>query len=169
MFEGILLVVLGIIAILVPEIFTLAIATLIGILLVIGGAMSLYRCTKAGKHAGHGWHVLAALLAIVAGVLLLVYPLHGTLTLTIILIALFFAQGVVKTIASWRMRPRQGWGWNLFNGLVDIALGVILWAGLPWSALWAIGLLVGISLLFAGWTAIMLAAGMRRMASTASS
>ena len=104
------------------------------------------------------------MLAVVAGVLLLVNPMEGVLTLTIVLIALFLSEGVMKAIGALNMRPAAGWIWMLVSGLVDIVLGVLLWSGLPGTALWAIGLLVGISLLFTGWTAVMLAAGMRRAA-----
>ena len=163
--EGIALIVLGTIAIVLPGVFTLAITTLIGVLLLVGGAIRLWRCLSGGDAGSHLWHILASVLAVVAGVLLLVNPMEGVLTLTIILIALFLAEGLMKAIGAVNMRPASGWVWMLVSGLVDIVLGVLLWSGLPGTALWAIGLLVGISLLFTGWTAVALSLGMRRMGS----
>ncbi len=162
MWEGIALIVLGSIAVIVPGIFSLAVTTLVGVLLLVGGAIRLWRCLSGGDAGSHLWHILAAILALVAGVLLLVNPMEGVLTLTVVVIALFLAEGVMKTIGAFSMRPRNGWVWMLVSGLVDIVLGALLWSGLPGTALWAIGLLVGISLLFPGWTAVMLAAGLKR-------
>lgn len=164
MWEGIALIVLGSIAIIVPAVFSLAITVLIGVLLLIGGAVRLWRCLRGGDSGSHLWHILAAVLAVIAGVLLLVNPAEGVLTLTVILIALFLAEGVIKSIGAIGMRPASGWLWMLISGLVDIVLGIVLWSGFPGSGMWAIGLLVGISLLFTGWTAVMLAGALRRSA-----
>lgn len=166
MWEGIALIVLGSIAVVVPAVFSLAITALIGVLLLVGGAVRLWRCLAGGDAGRHLWHILAAVLALIAGVLLLVNPLQGVLTLTVILIALFLAEGAMKCIGALGMRPAAGWLWMLVSGLVDIALGIVLWSGFPGTGLWAIGLLVGISLLFTGWTAVMLAAALRRGAAS---
>ena len=167
MLEAIVLILLGAVAVLAPGLFTLGVVALVGVLLVIGGGVRLYRCLAAGGHAGRGWHIAAALLALIAGVIILFHPWSGVLTLTIVLIALFLLEGLIKLTAALRFRPQHAWGWGLVSGLVDIALAVVLWAGLPGSALWAIGLLVGISLFFTGWTALMLSLAMRRMAGNA--
>jgi uncharacterized membrane protein HdeD (DUF308 family) len=161
--EAVILLLLGTIAILVPAIFSLAITTIIGALLAVGGVIRLFRCTRTGA----GWEAFAALLAAAAGIVILVFPLGGLLWLTIVLIALFLLEGVAKVVAALRHRPRHAWGWGLISGLVDIALGIILWLLLPLSALWAIGLLVGVSLLMTGWAAIMFSLGMRRLADEA--
>lgn len=162
MWEGIALIVLGSIAVILPGLFSLAVTTLVGVLLLVGGVIRLWRCLSGGDAGSHLWHILAAALAVIAGVLLLVNPVEGVLTLTVVVIALFLAEGVIKMIGAINMRPAGGWVWMLVSGLVDVALGVVLWAGLPGTALWAIGLLVGISLLFTGWTAVMLATGLRK-------
>jgi uncharacterized membrane protein HdeD (DUF308 family) len=162
MWEGIALIVLGSIAVILPGIFSLAVTTLVGVLLLVGGAIRLWRCLSGGDAGSHIWHILAAALAVIAGLLLLVNPVEGVLTLTVVVIALFLAEGVMKTIGAFNMRPANGWVWMMLSGLVDIVLGILLWSGLPGTAMWAIGLLVGISLLFTGWTAVMLAAGLKR-------
>lgn len=165
MFEGAVLIVLGTLAILLPFVFTMAIEQLIGILLVVGGLIRGYSAFKAPSARSVVWNVLAAVVAIAAGVLMLVYPLGGALTLTAIVIALLMVEGVTKILAAFQLKAGGGKGWVLFAGVMDVALGLILWFALPeGSYLWAIGLLVGISLLFTGWTAVMLAAAMRRAA-----
>jgi len=162
MWEGIALIVLGSIAVIVPGIFSLAVTTLVGVLLLVGGVIRLWRCLSGGDAGSHLWHILAAVLAVIAGLLLLVNPMEGVLTLTVVVIALFLAEGAMKVIGAFNMRPAHGWVWMLISGVVDVVLGAVLWSGLPGTALWAIGLLVGISLLFTGWTAVMLAAGLRK-------
>jgi uncharacterized membrane protein HdeD (DUF308 family) len=162
--EGIALIVLGSIAVVVPGIFSLAVTTLVGVLLLVGSAVRLWRCLSGGDAASHLWHIIAAALAVIAGVLLLSNPWEGVLTLTVVVIALFLAEGAMKMIGAFNMKPARGWLWMLVSGLVDVVLGLLLWSRLPGTALWAIGLLVGISLLFTGWTAVMLAAGLKRAA-----
>jgi uncharacterized membrane protein HdeD (DUF308 family) len=164
MLEGVVLIVLGTIAILVPVIFTLAVETLVGAVLVIGGLVRGYSAFKAPSTRSVMWSLIAALVAIVAGVLLLVFPLDGVLTLTAVVIALLIIEGVTKIVASFQINRARGWGWLLFTGILDLALGFILWIGLPGTALWAIGLLVGISLIFTGWTAVMFAGAMKSTA-----
>ncbi len=164
MLEGIILILLGLVAIVVPGFFTLAIETLIGALFLVGGAIRLWRCLRNGADTSRVWHVVASLAAIVAGVLLLANPFQGAVALTIIVVALFLTEGATKLAAAFRVRPGNGWVWLLVSGAVDIVLAVLLWAGLPGTAAWAIGLMVGISLLFGGWTAVMIASGLRRMA-----
>ena len=110
---------------------------------------------------------MASVVAIVAGVLILFDPFGGALALTAIIIALFIVEGITKIIAAFQHKSEPGWGWILFAGVLDLVLGVVLWAALPEDYMWVIGLLVGISLLFTGWTAVMLAAAMRRAAKDA--
>jgi uncharacterized membrane protein HdeD (DUF308 family) len=85
---------------------------------------------------------------------MLAFPLEGALTLTVFLIAFFLAEGVVKCFMAYEMRGQRGWGWTLFSGIASIIVGILLWVALPGSALWALGLLVGIDFLIFGWTLI---------------
>jgi uncharacterized membrane protein HdeD (DUF308 family) len=156
--------VLGTIAILVPALFTFAIETLIGIVLIVGGLIRGFSAFKEHTTRSMAWSLIAALVAIVAGVLMLAYPLDGALTLTAIVIALLIIEGVTKVVAAFQINRARGWGWLLFTGILDLALGFILWAGLPGTAVWTIGLLVGISLIFTGWTAVMFAGAMKAAA-----
>lgn len=167
MLEGVLLIVLGCLAILLPFLFTVAITLLVGILLLIGGIVRGYTAFKEHSRRSLIWNLVASVVAIVAGVLILFDPFGGALALTAIIIALFIVEGITKIIAAFQHKSEPGWGWILFAGVLDLVLGVVLWAALPEDYMWVIGLLVGISLLFTGWTAVMLAAAMRRAAKDA--
>ena len=94
---------------------------------------------------------------------LLQFPLRGVLTLTLLLIALFIFAGMFKIALSIHLRPLSSWGWLMFSGIVSICLGIIIWMGLPGTAKWAIGLLVGIELLFSGLTMTMFAMSIKNM------
>jgi uncharacterized membrane protein HdeD (DUF308 family) len=84
-------------------------------------------------------------------VLLIAQPLQGVLTLTMMLIALFILEGVVALFMAFELRKHmQNWGWTLFKGVIDLWLAFLIWSGWPGSATWAIGLLVGINMLFFG-------------------
>lgn len=95
-------------------------------------------------------------LFLVAGGWLAFFPLTGIVTLTIFLAAMFVVQGVIEIAMAFRIRPLDGWGWMLFAGLVALAVGILILFGLPSSATWAIGLLVGINLLMTGWAYLLL-------------
>jgi uncharacterized membrane protein HdeD (DUF308 family) len=159
LFEGIVLVVLGILAILVPEVASLAATVFLGWLLLLSGIIGLIATFRARRAPGFGWSLVSAIVAIVAGGLLLWWPVQGTLSLTAVLIAFLFAEGIVTVFYALEHRKALSgrWGWMLSSGIIDIVLGLILLAGLPGSALWALGLLLGINLLFGGWALIMMA------------
>jgi uncharacterized membrane protein HdeD (DUF308 family) len=150
--EGIVLVVLGVLAILVPPIGTLAVTFLFGWLLLISGIIGLIT-TLAARHApGYRWSLLSAVLGIVAGIVLLVFPIGGALSLTFLLIAFFLLEGFATIMfALEHSRQLSGrWGWMLASGIVDVILAAIIFAGLPFTAAWALGLLLGINLVFGG-------------------
>lgn len=154
---GILWIILGTLAIIMPFAATLALEMVFGVLFVIGGVAQLIQAFRAKGWGGAAFQVLGGLLALALGVILLLFPLQGVLTLTILLAAFFVAQGIVKVISAFRQQPSSGWGWLLFSGLLGIVVGIIIWAGLPGTAVWVLGLLVGIELIFSGWAMIMIA------------
>lgn len=164
--EGILLVVLGLIAILVPPIATLAVTIVLGWLFLISGVVGLYTSFMMRQAPGFWWSLISAALGIVVGLMLLARPLTGTVSLTLVLIAFFVVEGVASIMFSLEhKRELSGqWGWMLFSGLVDLVLAVIIFAGLPGTAAWAIGLLVGINMIFGGWALLLLALAARKAA-----
>jgi uncharacterized membrane protein HdeD (DUF308 family) len=150
--EGIVLIVLGLIAIVVPPIATLAVEILFGWLFLVSGILGL-ATTFWMRHApGFWWALLSAVLGIAAGIVLLAFPMSGVLSLTLILIVFFTIEGVATIMfALEHKRELTGrWGFMLASGIVDLVLAGIIFVGLPGTAAWAIGLLVGINMVFGG-------------------
>lgn len=154
---GVCMVVLGIAAICLPILATLAIEIVIGWLLIVGGIIHAINAFSARKWGGSAMNVLAAILYAVVGILLLAHPVAGILTLTIILAAFFLVEGIFKIIMAFQMRAMSNWGWMFVSGLIALALGTLIWIGWPQTAAWVIGLLVGIDLIFGGWAMLFIA------------
>jgi uncharacterized membrane protein HdeD (DUF308 family) len=163
LFEGILLVVFGLAAIIVPPIASLAVTILLGWMFLVSGAVGLVLTFWARRMPGFWWSLISAVLAIFAGLVLLARPEQGTVTLTIVFGAYFLAEGVATILYALEHRRElsQRWSWMLVAGLMDILIAGIILTGLPGSALWAIGLLAGINLLFGGTTLIGMALAAR--------
>jgi uncharacterized membrane protein HdeD (DUF308 family) len=166
LFEGILLVVFGLAAIVLPPLASIAVTILLGWLFVISGIAGLAFSFWARQQPGFWWSLASAVLALVAGIVLLVRPIEATLTLTVVVGAYFLAEGVATVMYALQHRAKlsERWGWLLAGGLMDILVAGIIITGLPGSALWAIGLLVGINLLFGGATLIGVALAARKRA-----
>lgn len=160
---GILFILMGAVAILVPLVATLALTLMVGILFIIGG---VYELARAWRHRGEGGRIvgitLFGILAVAAGIVLLAFPLQGAITLTLFLGIYFLASGVFRGIAAFDIRPTKGWGWLLFGGLVSVVIGVLILANLPASGLWVMGLLIGIDFLFFGTTLIAIVTAAKR-------
>jgi uncharacterized membrane protein HdeD (DUF308 family) len=157
--EGIVLVVLGTLAILLPALASLAATILFGWLLLISGIVGLGTTFMARQAPGFWWSLLSAALGIVAGVILLLWPVSGTLSLTYLLIAFFLIEGFASIMFAIEHRNQLSgrWGWMLASGVVDVILALIIFSGLPGTAFWALGLLLGINLVFGGWALIAMA------------
>ncbi len=164
--EGIILVILGILAIVVPPIATIAVEVLIGWLLLMSGIVGLISTFRTRGAPGFGWSLLSAVIGTVAGIVLLAWPLSGALSLTLILTVFLVLEGVVSILyALEHKRELSGrWGMMLFSGVVDLFLAAIIFVGLPGTAAWAIGLLVGINLVFGGSALIAMALHARNIA-----
>jgi uncharacterized membrane protein HdeD (DUF308 family) len=150
--EGILLVVLGLAAIVVPPLASLAVTIFLGWMFLISGIAGLVITFWARAMPGFWWSLLSAVLALAAGLVLIALPVQGTLTLTIVVGAYFLAEGVTSIMYALEHRRElsERWSWMLFAGIMDLVIAALIIAGLPGSALWAVGLLVGINLLFGG-------------------
>jgi uncharacterized membrane protein HdeD (DUF308 family) len=150
--EGILLVIFGLAAMIVPPLASLAVTIFLGWMFLISGVAGLALTFWARKMPGFWWSLISAVLAIVAGAVLLVQPVQGTFTLTIVVGAYFLAEGVATIMYALEHRRElsERWSWLLVAGIMDLLIAAIIITGLPGSALWAIGLLVGINLLFGG-------------------
>jgi uncharacterized membrane protein HdeD (DUF308 family) len=157
--EGIVLIVLGSLAVLVPAVASLAATVLFGWILLLSGVVGLISTLRARHAPGFGWSLLSAILGIVAGLILLAMPVQGVLSLTAVLIAFLIVEGVATILFALEHRKSSSgrWSWMLASGIVDLVLGGILLAGLPGTAVWALGLLVGINMIFGGWALVWMA------------
>ena len=164
LFEGILLVILGLAAIILPPLAGLAVTIFLGWMFLVSGIAGLAMTFWARQMPGFWWSLISAALAVLAGLVLLARPMQGVLTLTIVVGAYFLAEGVATIMYALEHRRElsERWSWMLFAGLLDILIAVMIIAGLPGSAEWAIGLLVGINLLFGGASLIGMALAARK-------
>jgi uncharacterized membrane protein HdeD (DUF308 family) len=159
---GIVCVLAGIAAIAFPLVSTIAAKVALGWIFLAGGVLMIIHSFSASGWRGFLLGLLIGVLYVVAGGWLAFFPFTGIVTLTILLAALFLAEGVLEAIMAFRVRPHEGWGWLLLSGLVAVAVGVMIAMELPSSATWAIGLLTGINLLMTGISFVMLALAGRR-------
>lgn len=151
LFQGLLISLLGVIAILVPQVATLVVDLFIGWILIFGGIIRAFTLFRSRSLPGTIWSILASVLAIVLGLLLVFKPAEGVMTLTMVMIAFFIIQGVFSILLALQFRAHlRSWGWTLLSGVVDLVLAYLISRGWPDTASWAIGLLVGINMLFAG-------------------
>jgi uncharacterized membrane protein HdeD (DUF308 family) len=157
--EGIVLVLLGLAAIVVPPLAGLAATIFLGWTLILAGISGLLFTLSARQAPGFGWALLSALVAMAAGGMLLWNPVQGLVTLTYVLIAYFIADGVVHIVyAVAHRRELSGrWEWMMASGVLDLGLAAIVLSGMPGSLAWALGLLLGIDLLFGGTSLIAMA------------
>lgn len=157
--EGIALLILGAAAIVIPAIAGLAVTIWLGWLFILGGIVGLVATFRARGAPGFGWAVFSAIVALLAGGLLLWDPMRGLLTLTYVLIAYFIVDGIAMIFLAFAHRRELSgrWEWLLINGFIDIILALIILSGMPGSAAWALGLLIGIDLVFGGGALIAMA------------
>jgi len=164
--EGILLLVFGFAAILLPLLASLAITILLGWMFLVSGIAGLAFSFWARQAPGFWWSLASAILAIIAGIILIAMPVQGTLTLTFVIGVYFLAEGVATIMYALQHRGRlsERWGWMLAAGVLDILVAFIIISGWPTTATWAIGLLVGINLVFGGTSLIAMALAARNKA-----
>jgi uncharacterized membrane protein HdeD (DUF308 family) len=163
LFEGIVLAILGLAAMIVPPLASLAVTIFLGWMFLVTGVAGLVVTYWARALPGFWWSLISAALAVLAGLILLARPMQGVLTLTVVLGVYFLAEGVATIMYALEHRRELSgrWSWLLVAGLMDILIAFFVIAGLPGSAEWAIGLLVGINLLFGGATLIGMALAAR--------
>ena len=150
--EGIVLVILGAAAIVLPPLATITFTILVGWLFLISGAMGLVTTFWMRRAPGFWWSLLSAIVGIVAGLLLLIWPLTGAISLTFVLTAFFIVEGIASIMYAIEHRNQLTgrWGWMLLSGIIDLFIAAIIIIGLPGTVAWALGLLVGVNLLFGG-------------------
>jgi uncharacterized membrane protein HdeD (DUF308 family) len=153
----------GVFAILVPVAASISAAILVGWALLFGAVARLFAGFRSDRSPERVTHLALGLLYLVAGLYVLLFPVSGTITLTIVLVAYFLASGAVLLVSAVQTWGSDATAWRVFLGLLSILLGVMIWADLPSSATWAIGLLIGIQLIFAGTDLIFIALATRNL------
>ncbi|MFT5064755.1 MAG: uncharacterized membrane protein HdeD (DUF308 family) [Yoonia sp.] len=148
--SGYVLIALGVLAILFPLVFSIAAKALLGWVFLLTGAALLYHAFQAKGWKSGIWSALIAVMHIALGVYLSFFALTGLVGLTLLMGVVFLIQGGFEAVMAAQHRPQKGWGWLAFNGAVTLVLGILLVAGLPGTALWAVGLFLGLNFLTSG-------------------
>lgn len=161
--EGIVFLVVGLGAIILPSFASIAITVLLGWMFVTIGVAGVILSIWARQMPGLWWSLVSASLAIAAGLIFLIWPLEGTLSLTLVIGVYFLVEGIATIMyALDHKRELSGrWGWLLFAGIMDMVISAVVMIGLPGSAFWAVGLIVGINLMFGGLSLIGMALAAR--------
>lgn len=162
LFLGILLVILGTLAIIGANVFTLTTIIFFGVLLTIGGILQIIYSFWGRKWQGFSQALLSGILYTTVGILMLTHPKISAMAFTLLFAAFFVVSGAFKIIFS-LTTPVMQWGWILFSGIVSFVLGIFIWSEWPESGLWLIGLFIGIDLIFVGWYWIMLSLGAKNL------
>lgn len=153
---GVLLVVVGLAGIALPLATAIVAKVFVGWLLLIGGIGQIAHAFSVKSWGGFFWNLLVGALYVLAGAWLAFFPLTGIITLTIFLALTLIIEGGMKFALGFRVRPQAGWIWVIISGAVAALLGLLLLAGLPGTATWAIGLMIGINLFMSGVSFLML-------------
>lgn len=150
--EGIVLLILGALAILLPPIATLAVTIILGWIFLVSGLIGWMTTFGARGAPGFWWSLLSAILGTAAGLILLLQPASGAVSLTALLIFFFVIEGMATIAYAFEHRHELSgrWEWMLLSGFIDLLLAVIILAGFPGTALWALGIMVGVNLIFGG-------------------
>ncbi len=162
---GILMMIAGLIAMFSPWEAGLVITLVVGWSAIFNGFVQIvfgFR-THGGGHML--LEVILGIIYIIAGIYLLMHPVGGLLALTLFLASFLLVYGIFALALAFRMRPLHGWGWVLFDGVITLLLGILIWAHWPFNADWVVGTLFGISIFVSGWTRLMVSLALRRAAS----
>ena len=169
MFQGVVMIILGILAVAAPVIATIAIDIFVGWLFLFSGAIGLIALFSSHQLPAFLWSLITAALSFALGILLIWKPVEGALSLTFVLTAFFLVEGVFQIATSlvYRDSLPGTWGWMLASGVSDLLLVAIIVLGWPATGIWVLGLLVGFNLLMSGWAIVMMAFAGRAAAKTA--
>ena len=161
---GIVFIIGGIFAIAMPLMASVTVAIVVGWSLIFVGAVQIFQAWSMRTWGGFIWQLIIGLVVLVGGIAMMINPIVAALTLTLLLGAVFLAKGIMQMLFALRYRPHTGWGWILTAGILAILVGLMILFSWPLSGLWAPGTLAGISLIFSGWSYVMIAMAGRRLA-----
>jgi uncharacterized membrane protein HdeD (DUF308 family) len=164
---GIILLICGVLAVGSPFAAGVSVTIMVGALLIIGGISQCFLAFQAGAFGKGLLIFLMGALTAVAGFYLLGQPVAGLETITIFLAAYFIVTAIFELVAAFQIRPAKGWGWMLFNGIVTLLLGIMIWRQFPLSGAWAVGTLFGIKLMMSGLSLLFIGRSVRSAAKEA--
>jgi len=166
---GVLLIILGVLAIGSPFLAAVAVTAFISWLIVLAGVVHLTVAFHTREAGSLIWRLLVGLAYIVFGVYLIAHPALGVVSLTLVLASLFLVEGIFNIVLFFKVRSFQGSSWLLLDGIITLLLGGMIYAQWPSSSAWAIGTLVGVSMIMSGVTRLMLSLAVRKGADTIAS
>jgi uncharacterized membrane protein HdeD (DUF308 family) len=162
---SILLILAGLFAILIPSISGIAITFFFGWAMILSGVTHFVFAFKTHTTGGRVWELLVGAVYVFTGVILLMHPLDSLLILTLVLACYLFFEAIVEFIQFFQLRPRHGAVWLLVDGIITLILAIMIWRSWPASSIWVIGTLVGISMIFSGFSRLMLSLTAKRVLS----
>jgi uncharacterized membrane protein HdeD (DUF308 family) len=157
---GIVMILLGTFALVVTPAATLASVLILSWILVFSGVAETIYAFRIHRWGGLFLHLIVGLLGIFVGLVAVTHPVAGALAWTLLFASFLTVIGVFRIIAALSLKFPH-WGWAVFDGIVTLGLGILLWAEWPWSGLWFLGVALGISLLFRGWSYVMFSLAIR--------
>ena len=160
---GIIFILGGIFAIAAPFVAGLTVTIIFSIVLVWLGIMQIIQAFSTKSWSGFIWELLIGIILLVGGIATWIDPVVGALSLTLVVGAVFLVKGIFQVILGFQMRPHGGWGWILVAGILSAIVGLIVLLQWPVSTSYALGYLVGISLIFSGWSYVMLSLAAKRI------
>jgi uncharacterized membrane protein HdeD (DUF308 family) len=166
---GLLLVVTGMLAICSPFLAAVAVTALIGWLIVVAGIVHLAIAFHSHGGGSVTWKLLVGLAYVAFGLYVVIHPVIGLASLTLMLASLFLIEGILDFVLFFKMRPLQGSSWMLIDGVITLLLGLLIYVQWPSSSAWAIGTLVGVSMIMSGISRVMLSLAMRKVAGSGTS
>jgi uncharacterized membrane protein HdeD (DUF308 family) len=164
---GVLLIICGILAVALPFMAAVAVSVVVAWLIVFAGIVHLILAFHAHSAGSVIWKLLVGLAYLIFGGYLIVHPVLGVASLTLLLGCLFLIEGILNIVLFFKMRSLRGSSWVLVDGIVTLILGLMIYLQWPSSSLWAIGTLVGISMIISGVTRVMLSTAVRKAVAVA--
>jgi uncharacterized membrane protein HdeD (DUF308 family) len=161
---GILFIVGGVLAIAMPLLASLAAAIIVGWMLLVLGVVQIVQAWSMRTWGGFAWQLAIGILFVIGGFDMAFFPLSGAITLALVLGVIFLVKGILQLVIGFRYRPHAGWGWMVGAGVLAVLVGLMILSQWPFSGAWVPGTLVGISLIFSGWSYLAVALAVRRMA-----
>lgn len=158
---GVLLIIGGVLAVVMPEVAAFATTLVFGGLLILCGAFELGYAIQTRQRGGFGWKLTSGILTLLLGLLIVAFPLSGAVSLGLLVGAFLLVGGVTRTAFAFQLKPVSGWGWVVFDGALSIALAILILIGWPGSSLVVIGVLTGLWLISAGTWRILLRGHLR--------